>query len=455
VNGDTISVTYSSSATATSPVGGYAVVATLVDPGNKLSNYAVNSTNGTLTITQATPVLTWAAPTRIFAGMPLSATQLNAQAFDPTSNLALQGAYLYTPAAATVLAPGANQTLQVLFTPQDALNYTMATLNNALIVDPALPVSITSALNASGQKDVSFSYSITSDGSAPIIFTATGLPAGLTLTGTVISGSPTVTGIFFVSLTATNYANSDARILKLTVTQSGVNHAPVIGSPPTVSANPALTGAAITLSAAATDADGDNLDYEWDFGDGTTGSGASVTKKYSAAGVYIIKLNVSDGQASDSQNVNVVVNDQAPIGTFAVTKVLVAFAFTKPGSDFLTLSGQIPVPTGFNAAGKNVRLVIGSLDKSYVLTSKGASADKAFTLTGKPTNGAMSFVFSVKKQDLFTRLEDLGFSKTANNPSLAFPVVIVLDTASYIAQPTINYQVKSSKTGPQIGMGKK
>ena len=51
----------------------------------------------------------------------------------------------------------------------------------------------------------------------------------------------------------------------------------------------------ISMSAAAsTDADGQALTYTWDFGDGTTGSGVSVTHSYSAAGNYTVRLIVTD-----------------------------------------------------------------------------------------------------------------------------------------------------------------
>src|SRR5262249_40325443 len=52
VNGDNITANYSTTATATSPVGTYSITATLSDPGNKLSNYNVTKTPGTLTVAQ-------------------------------------------------------------------------------------------------------------------------------------------------------------------------------------------------------------------------------------------------------------------------------------------------------------------------------------------------------------------------------------------------------------------
>src|SRR5207302_1616433 len=51
-NGDNITATYSS-VDATAAVGTYPIVPALVDPTNKLGNYTVTSTNGTLTVTQA------------------------------------------------------------------------------------------------------------------------------------------------------------------------------------------------------------------------------------------------------------------------------------------------------------------------------------------------------------------------------------------------------------------
>lgn len=80
---------------------------------------------------------------------------------------------------------------------------------------------ITSSLIAAGEKNQPFSYEITASGTDPITYNATGLPAGLSFSGSIISGIPTVVGTFSVSLTATNVAGVDNKTLTLTIVAQG------------------------------------------------------------------------------------------------------------------------------------------------------------------------------------------------------------------------------------------
>lgn len=80
------------------------------------------------------------------------------------------------------------------------------------------PPVITSSLTASGNQGSPFTYTITATNS-PTSYNATGLPAGLTINTTtgVISGTPTVTGVFNITITATNGIGSDNQTLDLTL----------------------------------------------------------------------------------------------------------------------------------------------------------------------------------------------------------------------------------------------
>jgi PKD repeat protein len=66
----------------------------------------------------------------------------------------------------------------------------------------------------------------------------------------------------------------------------------------------------------STDADGDPLTYAWDFGDGTTATGPSVTHTYAALGVYTVSLVVSDpSEASVPATLAVSVDNRAPVAS--------------------------------------------------------------------------------------------------------------------------------------------
>lgn len=75
------------------------------------------------------------------------------------------------------------------------------------------------------------------------------------------------------------------------------NHAPVA-----VATSPGLThrvGESVTFDATtSSDQDGDYLSFVWNYGDGTSGTGKTVNKVYSAAGTYTCTLTVYDGRGS-------------------------------------------------------------------------------------------------------------------------------------------------------------
>jgi len=93
--------------------------------------YASQSIPLSGTILQVTPTITWAAPTAITYGTPLSVSQL-----DATSSV--DGTFTYSPAAGAVLTVGL-QTLTVKFTPTNTVDFNTATATVKLKVKPATP----------------------------------------------------------------------------------------------------------------------------------------------------------------------------------------------------------------------------------------------------------------------------------------------------------------------------
>jgi Bacterial Ig-like domain (group 3) len=84
------------------------------------ADYTTATGSAMINVDKATPAITWTRPAEIAYGTPLSGTQLDATA-------SVAGSFTYSPALATVLDPGASQTLSVVFTPTARADYTTAT----------------------------------------------------------------------------------------------------------------------------------------------------------------------------------------------------------------------------------------------------------------------------------------------------------------------------------------
>jgi hypothetical protein len=107
-----------------------------VDPEKRQTNYTVSLNDGAMTVEQAAPILTWTNPASMTYGTALDSSQLNAIASVP-------GTWTYTPTNGTVVNAGTN-TLSVVFTPTDTLNYRIVSDTVVLIVSPA-PLTVTAS----------------------------------------------------------------------------------------------------------------------------------------------------------------------------------------------------------------------------------------------------------------------------------------------------------------------
>jgi alpha-tubulin suppressor-like RCC1 family protein/sugar lactone lactonase YvrE len=95
------------------------------------TNFAPVTASATLVVSPAPTLVSWATPSPVAYGTPLSPAQLNATASVP-------GTFAYLPPAGTVLGAGAH-TLTATFTPANPMDYSAATASVTLVVGRVTP----------------------------------------------------------------------------------------------------------------------------------------------------------------------------------------------------------------------------------------------------------------------------------------------------------------------------
>ncbi len=298
VGTDTASVltatpTCSSTYTTTSTVGShYPSNCT----GAAAANYSILYVAGSVTVNQATPTVTWAAPSAITSGTALSSAQLDATASVP-------GTLVYSPAAGTVPGVG-TQTLTASFTPTDTTDYTTATASVLLTVN-------------AGPAD----YVPTLGTLSPVYTTAGGATFTLTLTGTNFTSGDTAywgstplstTYVSATQLTASVSASliASASVVSIAVVNSFGSSTTLefIVNPPYSPNLPTISIATATVSAG-----------------GTASYTVTVPFPSSVSSLSLVCLNLPAGAncsySSSTGTINIVTSSATPSGTHTVTLV--------------------------------------------------------------------------------------------------------------------------------------
>ncbi|MFB9378908.1 PKD domain-containing protein [Kineococcus gynurae] len=159
------------------------------------------------------------------------------------------------------------------------------------------------------------------------------------------------------------------------------------------------TGRDVSFDAAgSTDADGQIVGWAWDFGDGTTGTGAVAARTYATAGTYQVRLTVTDdkGATGSTTRTVTVTGTSASLARDAFSRTVSGgWGLAEAGGTWTT-SG-----TGFSVDGSLGRMTTAkSRTNTAVLTSAPSSSTDLRVVTGVdklPVAGAVTLRAQVRK----------------------------------------------------------
>jgi PKD repeat protein len=154
---------------------------------------------------------------------------------------------------------------------------------------------------------------------------------GDSTTGSGATASHTflVAGTHQVKLTVTdNRGGTDSVTKPVTVLAANVA--------PTAAFTSSSAGLSVSVDgSSSSDSDGSIVSYTWDFGDGSTGSGALTTHAYAVAGAYSVKLTVRDDRAGTdavTKPMTVVAPNVAPTAAFTLASTDLTLSVDGSGS---------------------------------------------------------------------------------------------------------------------------
>lgn len=309
---------------------------------------------------------------------------------------------------------------------------------------------VVQAMSASGKVGAEFSLQISATNN-PTAFNAKGLPQGLSVNARsgLISGTPIEAGVFVGTLEASNSAGTGSGVLTLTIS---ANQKPVFASGISVSPQPLVAGVEATLSAVATDAENDPISIAWDFGDGSSATGATVTHTFAVSGMYSIQVTASDKFGGSGTQLQMVVFPSAgesnPRETLLVKSVSLKMNFAADKHSSLKLTGTLPAPKGFAPAQAIVHVTLGGYDHMFTLDARGASLDKKLKIQLSKNNGPLKFSLTIDGAE-FEPLRQAFPNANIPLPGklIMLPLSVKLGEVTELQLVGILYTAKEGKSG--------
>jgi PKD repeat protein len=202
------------------------------------------------------------------------------------------------------------------------------------------PVTLGGAINAASQiagSPTAFIGSTTDPYSTPAYTWSFG--DGGTATGSSPSHTYVAPGSYTVTMTMTDPQTGSTGSVQRTLV---VNDLPSASF--TLGPNPATAGAPVSFNGgASTDLDGSIASYAWNFGDGSTGSGATPSHVYGAPGTYTVTLTVTDSAGQGATATQTLTVNPPPNSDFSIFAMKVN---AKTG--VITFTGWVTDPGSFS-----------------------------------------------------------------------------------------------------------
>jgi len=336
----------------------------------------------TVVVSNSAPLLSNLTGTA--SGLEGDVYSYSVQAADPGSGDVLSYSWNFGDGTAPVVEP--NGQVTHVYADDGTFGVTVTVTDNAsppasdsqtmLVVVSNVAPQISSFTPAGGNEGevLTFSATATDPGSETLLYTWT-MGDGTTHTGASVTHTYLDDGSYPLSLVV---SDGDGGTDTSSATVAIANVAPTITS---ASMPGGDEGDTLLFDVVASDPGADTLTYSWDFGDGTTDVGASLTHVFADNGTFTVEVTVSDGDGgTTSTNSQVVIVNVAP-----TIDSMVGPSSTDEGQ-VVTFSAGVSDPSSADIASMSYTWSWGDGTPD----SSGSSPDHAF-----PDDGSYTVLLSV------------------------------------------------------------
>jgi hypothetical protein len=360
LNGDTFTITYSTSATATSPVGTYPIVPTI--SGSATSNYTLTTTNGVLTVARATLTVTANNASRSYgAANP---------AFTGTTNGLINGETVTTTFTSSAVPNSTVGTYPIIPTVSGTAtsNYNVVTVNGTLTITQnpsSLVIDVNSASRPYGAPNPNFTGSV--NGVLP------GDNVIVTFTSAATPTSPAGRYAIGANVSGTSAGNYIATIHPGALDVNPVATVTTISS----SNSSAAVGATVTFTATTTTTTG-VVSGTVNFSDGTTLLGTGTLNSAGIATFSTTALTLGTHSITAAFQANTNFTASSATLTQVMTAATGSFAiFASPATQFIKGAGV----TVFQVTLTSLGAFAGQIN----LACSGLPADATCSFASNPT----------------------------------------------------------------------